>query len=124
MQNDLQTKYTGGTVLHLYMSERISTAEACKRFVRTVLNNYKMPYITITPVFSTCHEHGYLAGEHQECPICGAKTQVWTRVMGYHRPIESFNIGKKGEHMERILFKENMEEICSYEKKVADSKIS
>ncbi len=123
LQNDLQTKYTGGTVLHLYMSERISTAEACKRFVRTVLSNYKMPYITITPVFSTCHNHGYLNGEQKVCPICGEKTQVWTRVMGYHRPVESFNIGKKGEHMERIMFKENDEEICEYEKKIVDHKI-
>ena len=120
LQNDLQSKYTGGTVLHLYMSEKISTAEACKRFVRTVLSNYKMPYITITPVFSTCHEHGYLNGEQKVCPHCGAKTQVWTRVMGYHRPVESFNVGKQGEHNERIMFKENDEEICEYEKKIVN----
>ena len=123
LQNDLQSKYTGGTVLHLYMSERISTGEACKRFVRTVLSNYKMPYITITPVFSTCHEHGYLNGEQKVCPICGQPTQVWTRVMGYHRPVESFNIGKKGEHNERIFFKENTEEICEYEKKKKNNKV-
>lgn len=122
LQNDLQSKYTGGTVLHLYMSERISTAEACKRFVRTVLSNYKMPYITITPVFSTCCNHGYLNGEQKVCPHCGEKTQVWTRVMGYHRPVESFNVGKKGEHNERIMFKENTEEICEYEKKIASNK--
>ena len=122
LQNDLQSKYTGGTVLHLYMSERISTAEACKRFVRTVLSNYKMPYITITPVFSTCSTHGYLNGEHKTCPHCGQKTQVWTRVMGYHRPVDQFNIGKQGEHNERIMFKENTEEICEYEKKIINSK--
>lgn len=122
LQNDLQSKYTGGTVLHLYMSERISTAEACKRFVRTVLSNYKMPYITITPVFSTCSTHGYLNGEHHTCPHCGQKTQVWTRVMGYHRPVDQFNIGKQGEHNERIMFKENTEEICEYEKKIINSK--
>lgn len=122
LQNDLQSKYTGGTVLHLYMSERISTAEACKRFVRTVLSNYKMPYITITPVFSTCSTHGYLNGEHHTCPHCGQKTQVWTRVMGYHRPVDQFNIGKQGEHNERIMFKENAEEICEYEKKIINSK--
>lgn len=122
LQNDLQSKYTGGTVLHLYMSERISTAEACKRFVRTVLSNYKMPYITITPVFSTCSTHGYLNGEHKTCPHCGQKTQVWTRVMGYHRPVDQFNIGKQGEHNERIMFKENAEEICEYEKKIINAK--
>lgn len=122
LQNDLQSKYTGGTVLHLYMSERISTAEACKRFVRTVLSNYKMPYITITPVFSTCSTHGYLNGEQKVCPHCGQKTQVWTRVMGYHRPVDQFNIGKQGEHNERIMFKENAEEICEYEKKIINAK--
>lgn len=122
LQNDLQSKYTGGTVLHLYMSERISTGEACKRFVRTVLSNYKMPYITITPVFSTCSTHGYLNGEHKTCPHCGQKTQVWTRVMGYHRPVDQFNIGKQGEHNERIMFKENADEICEYEKKIINAK--
>ncbi|MDD2839498.1 MAG: ribonucleoside triphosphate reductase [Rickettsiales bacterium] len=118
LQNDLQSKYTGGTVLHLYMSERISSGEACKRFVRTVLGNYKMPYITITPVFSTCSEHGYLNGEQKTCPICGEPTQVWTRVMGYHRPVDQFNVGKQGEHNERLFFKEDTEEICAYEKKI------
>lgn len=124
LQNELQTKYTGGTVLHLYMNERISTGEACKRFVKTVLSNYRLPYITITPVFSTCSEHGYLSGEHETCPHCNEKTQVWTRVMGYHRPVESFNIGKKGEHMERIMFKENCDQICEYEKKILNKKLS
>lgn len=110
-QNDLQSKYTGGTVLHLYMSERISSSEACKKLIKTVLTKYKLPYITITPVFSVCTEHGYLNGEKPECPHCGAKTQVWTRVMGYHRPVDSFNIGKKGEHGERIFFTENSDKI-------------
>lgn len=118
LQNDLQTKYTGGTVLHLYMSEKISSGEACRRFVKTVLSNYKIPYITITPVFSTCHEHGYLSGEQKTCPICGEPTQVWTRVMGYHRPVDQFNVGKQGEHNERLFFKEDTEEICTYEKKI------
>ncbi|MDR1499252.1 MAG: ribonucleoside triphosphate reductase [Rickettsiales bacterium] len=106
LQNDLQCKYTGGTVLHLYMSERLPSGESAKSLVRKVLTNYKLPYITITPVFSVCPTHGYLNGEQHECPHCSKKTQVWTRVMGYHRPLDSFNIGKKGEHMERVLFKE------------------
>jgi ribonucleoside-triphosphate reductase len=113
LQNDLQSKYTGGTVLHLYMSEKISTMDACRRFVKTVLSNYKLPYITITPIFSTCTEHGYLNGEQPICPHCGKKTNVWTRVMGYHRPVESFNIGKKGEHLERVFFVENEQKIIS-----------
>ena len=106
LQNKLQCKYTGGTVLHLYMSERLSDAEACRRFVRKVIENYQMPYITVTPVFSSCETHGYLNGEQPECPHCGKKTSVWTRVMGYFRPVESFNTGKKGEHQERKHFLE------------------
>ncbi|MAI07893.1 MAG: ribonucleoside triphosphate reductase [Magnetococcales bacterium] len=106
LQNQLQCKYTGGTVLHLYMGEKISSPEACKKFVRKVLENYQMPYITVTPVFSTCSTHGYLNGEHKECPTCGEETNVWTRVMGYLRPVNSFNIGKKGEHQERQHFQE------------------
>jgi ribonucleoside-triphosphate reductase (formate) len=70
MQETLQSKYTGGTVLHLYMSEQISSTEACKRLVRRALENFRLPYITITPVFSICPKHGYIAGEHQFCPIC------------------------------------------------------
>ena len=70
LQDTLQTKYTGGTVLHLYMSERISSSDTCKAFIRRVLENYHLPYVTITPVFSICPKHGYLAGEHKFCPIC------------------------------------------------------
>lgn len=120
MQEDLQRKYTGGTVLHLYMSERLSSAEACKQLVRRSLTNFRMPYLTITPTFSICPHHGYLAGEHLTCPTCAAafpgggpdgepvECEVWTRVMGYHRPVKSFNIGKKGEHAERQPFLEGV----------------
>lgn len=107
LQNRLQCKYTGGTVLHLYMNEKLSSAEACKQFVKKVIENYQMPYITVTPVFSTCNTHGYLNGEQPECPKCGEKTNVWTRVMGYFRPVDSFNTGKKGEHRERKHFRED-----------------
>ncbi len=106
LQNKLQCKYTGGTVLHLYMGEKLSSAEACKRFVKKVIENYQLPYITVTPVFSTCETHGYLNGEQPECPTCGEETNVWTRVMGYFRPVASFNTGKKGEHKERKHFLE------------------
>ena len=106
LQDSLQCKYTGGTVLHLYLNEKISSGESCKRFVHKVIENYKLPYITITPVFSVCSKHGYINGEKSKCPKCGEKTLVWTRVMGYHRPVDSFNLGKKGEHNERLHFKE------------------
>lgn len=103
-QDALQCKYTGGTVLHLYMDERLEDGRSCKRFVRSALENFRLPYVTVTPVFSVCETHGYLNGEQPECPTCGKETQVWTRVMGYHRPVSSFNRGKKGEHKERQHF--------------------
>jgi ribonucleoside-triphosphate reductase len=105
-QDELQTKYTGGTVLHLYMAERLSSADACRELVRRSLATHRLPYITITPTFSICPDHGYLSGEHPECPTCGGACEVWTRVMGYFRPVSSFNIGKKGEHAERTPFVE------------------
>ncbi|WP_256694939.1 MULTISPECIES: ribonucleoside triphosphate reductase [Actinomyces] len=114
MQEELQTKYTGGTVLHLYMNERISSATACKELVRRSLTAFRTPYITITPTFSICPVHGYLAGEHLTCGKCAelhpeaepVECEVWTRVMGYFRPVRSFNIGKKGEYAERQMFTE------------------
>ncbi|WP_249714061.1 ribonucleoside triphosphate reductase [Rhizomonospora bruguierae] len=107
-QDDLQTRYTGGTVLHLYMSERISTAAACRTLVRRSLERFALPYLTVTPTFSICPDHGYLAGEHAACPTCGGECEVWTRVMGYHRPVSSFNLGKRGEHAERVHFREKV----------------
>lgn len=114
-QEVLQGKYTGGTVLHLYMGERMSSGEACKQMVRRSLTAFKVPYITITPTFSICPVHGYLAGEHFECEKCAdahpdrapQPCEVWTRVMGYFRPVQSFNIGKKGEYHEREMFSES-----------------
>ena len=114
MQEELQTKYTGGTVLHLYMNERISSAAACKELVRRSLTAFRTPYITITPTFSICPVHGYLAGEYLTCDKCAelhpeaepVECEVWTRVMGYFRPVRSFNIGKKGEYAERQMFTE------------------
>ncbi len=114
-QDELQRKYTGGTVLHLYMSERISSAAACRELVRRSLSRFSLPYLTITPTFSICPVHGYLAGEHPTCDRCAADRgadaepvvcEVWTRVMGYFRPVSSFNIGKRGEHAERTPFRE------------------
>lgn len=120
-QEELQRKYTGGTVLHLYMNERLSSGDACKDLVRRSLTHFALPYITVTPTFSICPSHGYLSGEHIYCPKCeeiqeGTRQtcEVWTRVMGYHRPVASFNIGKKGEHNERQHFDEtkNCDSVC------------
>ncbi|MGW9631816.1 ribonucleoside triphosphate reductase [Agromyces sp. NPDC055520] len=104
MQEELQKKYTGGTVLHLYMGEAVTSSVACRTLVRRALEQFRLPYITITPTFSICPAHGYRSGEHFACPDCGADCEVWTRVMGYFRPISSFNIGKKGEAAERLYF--------------------
>ena len=105
-QEDLQSKYTGGTVLHLYMGAAMSDGAACAKLVRRALEGYHLPYITVTPTFSICPDHGYISGEHFECPKCGEATEVWTRVMGYFRPMQSFNTGKKGEFRERQYFQE------------------
>lgn len=114
-QEVLQGKYTGGTVLHLYMGERMSSGEACKQMVKRTLTAFKVPYITITPTFSICPAHGYLEGEQWTCSKCAEEhpdaepqaCEVWTRVMGYFRPVSQFNIGKKGEHAERVHFTES-----------------
>ncbi|MFD2841552.1 ribonucleoside triphosphate reductase [Populibacterium corticicola] len=121
-QEELQGKYTGGTVLHLYMQEKISTADACRIMVKRALENFRLPYITITPTFSICPHHGYLEGEHETCWKCALERpqaeptvcEVWTRVMGYHRPVSSFNIGKKGEHQERKMFVESVAQDSTY----------
>jgi ribonucleoside-triphosphate reductase len=108
-QDLLQTKYTGGTVVHLYLNEKISSAKACGKLVKRVFENFKLPYMTITPTFSICPKHGYLTGEHQYCPICDKEhrqpCEIWTRVMGYHRPTSEFNLGKQGEFSERKYLK-------------------
>lgn len=105
-QEDLQSKYTGGTVLHLYMGAAMSSGEACAKLVRRALEGFHLPYVTVTPTFSICSDHGYISGEYQQCPQCGGETEVWTRVMGYFRPMQSFNTGKKGEFRERQYFSE------------------
>ncbi|WP_265521684.1 ribonucleoside triphosphate reductase [Oerskovia flava] len=107
-QDELQRRYTGGTVLHLYMGEAVSDARACKAIVRRSLETFRLPYLTVTPTFSVCPTHGYVSGEHWTCPVCGADSEVWTRVMGYFRPVSSFNVGKRGEHAERVPFAEEL----------------
>jgi anaerobic ribonucleoside-triphosphate reductase len=104
MQDELQSLYTGGTVQHLYLGERIEDIETAKRLIQKIFTRYRMPYISITPTFSVCDTHGYLAGEQFTCPECGAKTEVWSRVVGYLRPVQNFNEGKKEEYRERVKF--------------------
>ncbi len=107
LQDDLQTKYTGGTVLHLFLGERIADAEMAKNLVRKIFEKFKLPYVTLTPTFSICPVHGYLSGEHFECPQCAIKQpcEVYSRVVGYIRPVTQWHKGKKEEYKERMEFK-------------------
>lgn len=99
-QESLQLLYTGGTVQHIFLQEKIST-EQCKHLLQHIVFNFKIPYISITPTFSICPTHGYLTGTHETCPECGSVCEVWTRVMGYYRPVSQFNKGKYQEYVER-----------------------
>ena len=104
-QDDLQTKYTGGTVVHIYAGERIQSTETMKSLVKKVCNNYHLPYFTFSPTFSTCPNHGYISGEHFTCPECGESCEVYSRVVGYIRPVQQWNKGKKQEFADRKEFK-------------------
>ena len=103
-QDDLQTKYTGGTVVHIFAGERIKSIETIKNLVKKVCNNYHLPYFTFSPTFSTCPDHGYIAGEHFECPECGEKCEVYSRIVGYIRPVSQWNKGKQKEFCDRQTF--------------------
>lgn len=101
LQDELQSLYTGGTVLHLYLGEEIKNRASAKNLIRKVFTQYKLPYISLTPTFSICNDHGYIAGEHFTCPECGAPAEVWSRVVGYLRPVQNFNTGKREEYQLR-----------------------
>lgn len=101
MQDEVQSLYTGGTVQHFYLGERVEDPEVTKSLIKKIFSNTKMPYISITPTFSICNTHGYITGEHFNCPTCGAETEVYTRVTGYLRPLQNFNKGKKAEYLDR-----------------------
>ena len=104
LQEKLQTLYTGGTVLHGFIGEEIDNIETCKLLIKKIMEKSSIPYITITPTFSICSDHGYLSGEHFECPTCGKESEVWTRVVGFHRPVQAWNKGKQEEYHDRQEF--------------------
>lgn len=111
-QDDLQAKYTGGTVVHIYAGERIYDIRIMKSLVRKICTNYKLPYFTFSPTFSTCPNHGYISGEHFSCPKCGDECEVFSRVVGYIRPVRQWNEGKKTEFGARTSFKIQEEIFC------------
>ena len=97
LQDNLQTKYTGGTVIHFFLGERMDDPQTLKKLVKTICENYKLPYFTFSPSFSICKNHGYIVGEHPECPKCSEATEVYSRVVGFLRPVSQWNKGKQAE---------------------------
>lgn len=105
LQDKLQTKYTGGTVLHIFLGELVSDTMAIKGLIKKVSNNFKLPYFTLTPTFSVCPSHGYLNGEQAICPVCKQETEIYSRVVGYLRPVKQWNAGKQAEFKMRKTFR-------------------
>ena len=104
IQDQLQTLYTSGTVFHAFLGEKLPDWKAAATLVRKIAENYELPYYTLSPTYSVCREHGYIAGEHFECPICGAKAEVYSRITGYYRPVQNWNDGKSQEYKNRQLY--------------------
>jgi ribonucleoside-triphosphate reductase (formate) len=107
LQDGLQTKYTGGTVLHGFLGERINDIGTTKSLVKKIASQYSLPYFTLSPTFSICPTHGYIEGEHEKCPKCviDQKCEVYSRIVGYIRPVEQWNAGKSEEFRDRKVFR-------------------
>jgi len=103
-QEELQTLYTGGTIFHTFLGESMPDPESCKLLVKRIAQSFKIPYFTITPTFSICLEHGLIVGEHFKCPICNKPTEVYSRVVGYYRPVQQWHIGKQEEFKDRLEY--------------------
>ncbi|MEE3378143.1 MAG: ribonucleoside triphosphate reductase [Lachnospiraceae bacterium] len=104
IQDDLQTLYTSGTVFHAFLGEKLPDWKAAASLVRKIAENYKLPYYTMSPTYSVCKDHGYLTGEQFLCPICGQKTEVYSRITGYYRPVQNWNDGKAQEYKDRRVY--------------------
>jgi len=105
LQDDIQTRYTGGTVFHAYAGERIQDSTSIKALIKKICTNYSLPYVTFTPTFSVCPSHGYLIGEKNQCPTCGSQCEIYSRVVGYLRPVKQWNKGKQEEFGMRRVYK-------------------
>ena len=104
IQDDLQTLYTSGTVFHAFLGEKLPDWKAAANLVRKIAENHRLPYYTLSPTYSICKNHGYLAGEQKVCPHCGEKTEVYSRITGYYRPVQNWNEGKTQEFKDRKLY--------------------
>ncbi|MBQ2061457.1 MAG: hypothetical protein II458_02165, partial [Oscillospiraceae bacterium] len=104
IQDDLQTLYTSGTVFHAFLGEKLPDWKAAANLVRKIAENYKLPYYTMSPTYSVCADHGYLTGEQYTCPVCGKKTEVYSRITGYYRPVQNWNDGKSQEFKDRKVY--------------------
>jgi ribonucleoside-triphosphate reductase len=101
LQDSLQPKYSGGTIQHIFLGEAITDIVVIREMVRKISRNFRLPYFTLTPTFSICPNHGYISGEHLKCSVCNAETEVWSRVVGYLRPVKLWNRGKQTEYGDR-----------------------
>ncbi len=104
IQDELQTRYTSGTVFHAFLGQKLPDWKAAANLVKTIAENYKLPYYTLSPTYSVCTEHGYIDGEKYECPHCGKKTEVYSRITGYYRPVQNWNDGKREEFKDRKVY--------------------
>jgi ribonucleoside-triphosphate reductase len=104
LQDPLQSRYTGGTVLHAFLGEKMPSVESTKMLVKTIAENFHLPYFSLTPTFSICEQHGYLRGEQGTCPTCGEVCEVWSRSVGYLRPVDQWNPGKQVEFKHRRTY--------------------
>lgn len=121
IQDEFQTRYTSGTVFHAFLGEKMSDWKAAAKLVKTISDNYRLPYYTISPTYSICKNHGYLVGEQYKCPECNEVTEVYSRITGYYRPVRHWNDGKAQEFKERRTYKPNEEE---YENKVVQKEVA
>lgn len=108
IQDGLQTLYTSGTVFHAFLGEKLPSPQAAASLVRKIAENYRLPYYTMSPTYSVCKNHGYIAGEHFQCPLCNENTEVYSRITGYYRPVQNWNEGKSQEYKERKLYQPEM----------------
>ncbi len=130
IQDELQTLYTSGTVFHSFLGEKLPDWAAAAKLVKTIAENYKLPYYTISPTYSVCKEHGYISGEHYKCPICGNVAEVYSRITGYYRPVQNWNEGKTQEYANRTTYEVDhsyhgkvlKETACSSEANVSSNK--